>query len=82
MIRKRIDDLTCGLTGRLSAVLEHLKAEQDEAPPKIRNKPESARNRYTKTAKRPPGPLSNIEGLYARKRAERDARTASQSSDI
>lgn len=67
---------------RLSAVLEHIKAEQDKAPPKVRVKPESARNGYKKTGKRPPGGPSKMEGYYARKRAEREARAASQGSDI
>ncbi|KKL59969.1 hypothetical protein LCGC14_2210010 [marine sediment metagenome] len=67
---------------RLSAVLEHIKAEQDKASPKVRVKPESARNGYTKTGKRPSGAPSKMEGYYARKRAERETRAASQGSDI
>ena len=67
---------------RLSAVLEYIKAEQDKAPPKIKVKPESARNGYKKTGKRPPGRPSKMEGHYARKRAEREARAASLGSDI
>ena len=67
---------------RLSAVLAHIKAEQDKAPPKVKVKPESARNGYKKTGKRPPGRPSKMEGYYARKRAEKDKRAASQGSDI
>ena len=67
---------------RLSAVLEHIKAEQDKAPPKVKVKPVSAKNGYVKTGRRPPGGPSKMEPYYARKRAEREARAASQSSDI
>ena len=67
---------------RLSAVLEHIKTEQDKAPPKVKVKPISAKNGYVKTGRRPPGGPSKMEPYYARKRAEREARAASQSSDI
>ncbi len=67
---------------RLSAVLEHIKAEQDKVPPKVKVKPISAKNGYVKTGRRPPGGPSKMEPYYARKRAEREARAASQSSDI
>ena len=67
---------------RLSAVLTHIKAEQNKAPPKVKVKPESARNGYKKTGKRPPGRPPKMEGYYAQKRAEKDKRAASQGSDI
>lgn len=67
---------------RLGAVLAHIKAEQDKVPPKVQVKPDSARNGYKKTGKRPPGRASKMEPYYARKRAERELRAASQSSDI
>ncbi len=67
---------------RLSAVLEHIKTEQDKAPPKVKVKPVSAKNGYVKTGRRPPEGPSKMEPYYARKRAEREARAASQSSDI
>ena len=67
---------------RLSAVLEHIKTEQDKAPPKVKVKPVSAKNGYVKTGRRPPGGPSKMEPYYARKRAEREARAASQSSDM
>ena len=67
---------------RLSAVLEHIKTEQEKAPPKVKVKPVSAKNGYVKTGRRPPGGPSKMEPYYARKRAEREARAASQSSDI
>lgn len=67
---------------RLSAVLEHIKAEQDKPAPKPKVKPVSAKNGYVKTGRRPPGGPSKMEPYYARKRAEREARAASQSSDI
>jgi hypothetical protein len=58
---------------RLSAVLEHIKTEQDNAPPKVKVKPVSAKNGYVKTGRRPPGAPSKMEPYYARKRAEREA---------
>ena len=67
---------------RLSAVLEHIKDEQDKAPPKVKVKPVSARNDYKKTGQRPPGRPSKMERYYARKHAERELRAASQGSDI
>lgn len=67
---------------RLSAVLEHIKTEQDKAPPKVKVKPVSAKNGYVKTGRRPPRGPSKMEPYYARKRAEREARAASQGSDI
>jgi len=67
---------------RLSAVLEHIKTEQDKAPPKVKVKPISAKNGYVKTGRRPPGGPSKMEPYYARKRAEREARTASVRGDI
>ncbi|WP_390915567.1 ISNCY family transposase [Pseudosulfitobacter sp. SM2401] len=67
---------------RLSAVLDHIKTEQDKAPPKVKVKPVSAKNGYVKTGRRPPGGPSKMEPYYARKRAEREVRAASQSSDI
>jgi len=48
----------------------------------VKVKPESARNGYKKTGKRPPGRPPKMEGYYARKRAEKDKRAASQGSDI
>ena len=67
---------------RLGAVLAHIKAEQDKVPLKVQVKPDSARNGYKKTGKRPPGRPSKMEPYYARKRAEREARAASHGSDI
>ncbi|SFQ23984.1 hypothetical protein SAMN04488047_1616, partial [Tranquillimonas alkanivorans] len=65
----------------LSAVLAHIKEQQDKAaaPPEV--KPESARNGYKKTGRRPPGRPSRLDAYYARKRAEREARVASQGCD-
>ncbi len=40
---------------RLSAVLAHIKREQEKTPPKVRVKPSSARNAYKKTGRRPTG---------------------------
>jgi hypothetical protein len=57
----------------LSAVLEQVKAmqEQDDAP---QSKPAGKqRTSYKKTGRTPPGRPSKMEGYYARKRAEREA---------
>ena len=67
---------------RLSAVLEHIKAEQDKEPPKVKVKPESARNGYKKKGQDRSGKSSKLDRHYARKRTEKAARTASQGSDI
>lgn len=40
---------------RLSAVLAHIKAEQEKHPPKVRVKPASARNAYVKNGHRNDG---------------------------
>lgn len=65
----------------LSAVLEHIKAEQDKAPPKKRRAGKQ-RSRYEPTGRKPSGRPSLMEPYYERKRAERDDRKASQGSDI
>ena len=67
---------------RLSAVLEHIKIEQDKAPPKVRVKPESARNGYKKTAQAGKRGSPKMDAYYARKRAAKDKRAASQGSNI
>ncbi len=66
---------------RLGAVLEYVKAMQEqEGPPK--SKPAGKqRTRYKKTGRRPPGRPSKMEPYYARKRAQQEARTANPSSD-
>lgn len=67
---------------RLSAVLEHIKAEQNKAPPKVNVKPISAKNGYKKKGQDRTGKSSKLGRHYAKKRAGQDARTASQGSDI
>jgi transposase len=67
---------------RLGAVLAHIKDEQDKASLTVNVKPVSAKNGYQKTGRRSPGRPSKMDAYYARKRAEREARAASQSSDI
>ena len=67
---------------RLGAVLAYIKKEQEKTPPKPKVKPESARNGYKKTGRKPLGRPSKIDIHYARKRAEQEARTASQGSDL
>ncbi|WGT52588.1 ISNCY family transposase [Thioclava nitratireducens] len=66
----------------LRAVLAHIKEEQDKAasPPKV--KPVSAKNGYKKSGRKSPGRPSKLDAYYARKRAEREARAASQGCDI
>lgn len=66
---------------RLSAVLEHIKADQDKAPPKKRRVGKQ-RTRYEPTGLKSPGRPSKMEGYYARKRAERESRAAGQVCDI
>jgi len=66
----------------LSAVLAHIKEEQEKGTMKPQVKPESARTGYKKTGRRPLGRPSKMEAYYARKRAEREARAASQGCDI
>ena len=55
----------------LSAVLAHIKDEQDKAAPKPKVKPVSNKNGYVKTGRRSPGRPSKMEAYYERKRAER-----------
>lgn len=63
----------------LSAVLVHIKAEQDKVAVKPEVKPISAKNGYKKTGRRPPGRPSKMEAFYQRRREERKA---SQGCDI
>ena len=67
---------------RLSAALEHIKAEQDKAPSKVKVKPISAKNGYKKKGQDRTGTSSKLDRHYAKKRANHDPRTASQGSDI
>ena len=60
----------------LSAVLAHIKEEQDKAAPKPKVKPVSNKNGYVKTGRRSPGRPSTMEAYYERKRAERVAANA------
>ena len=67
---------------RLGAVLAHIKNEQDKDSLTVKVKPVSAKNGYQKTGRRSPGRPSKMDAYYARKRADREARAASQSSDV
>jgi len=67
---------------RLSAVLAHIKQEQDEGPPDVKVKPKSARNGYKKTGAKSPGRPSFVDKRIARKSAKEADRMASQTSDI
>ena len=66
----------------LSAVLEHIKAEQDKTPQKVKVKPVSARNGCKKKGQDRTRKSSKLDWHYAQKRADQVARSASQSSDI
>ena len=57
----------------LSAVLAHIKEEQEKAAPPPEVKPVSAKNGHKKTGRRPPGRHSKMEAYYERRRAERAA---------
>lgn len=57
----------------LSAVLAHIKVEQEKSAPPPKVKPVSAKNGYKKTGRRPPGRPSKMEAYYERRRAERAA---------
>ena len=59
----------------LTAVLAHIKEEQEKATPPPKVKPVSAKNGYKKTGRRPPGRPSKMEAYYERRRAERAAET-------
>lgn len=67
---------------RLSAVLEHIKAEQGKAPPKVKVKPLSAKNGNEKKGQDCTGKSSKLDRHYVQKRADQVARTGSQGSDI
>jgi len=62
----------------LSAVLAHIKHEQDKAASKPKVKPVSAKNGYKKTGKRTPGAPSKMDAYYERRRAERAAAAEGQ----
>jgi len=55
----------------LSAILAHIKVEQEKAAPPPKVKPVSAKNGYKKTGRRPPGRPPKMEAYYERRRAER-----------
>ena len=57
---------------RLGAVLEYVKAMQEQDDPPKPKPAGKQRTRYTKTGRKPPGRPSKLEGYYTRKRAERE----------
>ncbi|WP_299831996.1 ISNCY family transposase [uncultured Roseobacter sp.] len=63
----------------LSAVLAHIKQEQEAGVMTPTVKPTSARAGYKKTGRRPPGRPSKLDAYYERRREERKA---SQDCDI
>lgn len=65
---------------RLSAVLAHIKEAQEKGPIKPEVKPDSARNSYKKTRRRPPGGPSKMDAYYERRRKERAAEAQKQTS--
>ncbi len=82
VIKRRITHAAITENKRLGAVLAHIKDEQDKASLKVKVKPVSAKNGYQKTGRRSPGRPSKMDAYYARKSADREARAASQSSDV
>lgn len=66
---------------RLGAVLEFIKTEQEKDTPPKAKPAGKQRTRYKKTGRKPPGRPSNLEGYYARRRAEREARADAATSD-
>lgn len=64
----------------LSAVLAHIKEEQEKAAPPPKVKPVSAKNGYKKTDRRLPGRPSKIEAYYERRRKERAKETQEETS--
>ena len=79
---RRITHASITENKRLGAVLAHIKDEQDKAPLTVKVKPVSAKNGYQKTGRRSPGRPSKMDAYYAQKHADREARAASQSSDV
>ncbi|MBW4710760.1 hypothetical protein KX928_23465 [Roseobacter sp. YSTF-M11] len=77
--QQRITHAAITKNKRLSAVLAHIKEEQDKGTTKPTVKSESVRNGYTKTGRRPRGAPAKMEAYYDRRRAERKA---SQPCDI
>lgn len=65
----------------LSAVLEFIKKEQGQRPPKKRRAGKQ-RTQHEPTGRKSPGPPSKMDAYSARKRVERETRAASQGSDI
>lgn len=66
---------------RLSAVLAHIKEEQEKGQVKPAVKPEIARNGSKKTGRCPPGGPSKMEAYNERRRAERGAEAAAAGKD-
>ncbi len=65
----------------LSAVLAHIKEEQEKAVPPPKVKPVSAKNGYKKSGRRPPGRPSKMEAYYERRRKERAAEASTAVND-
>ena len=67
---RRITHAAITMNKRLSSVLEHIKAEQDKAPPRGKVKPMSARNGYKKKGQDRTGTSSKLDRHAAQKRAD------------
>ncbi len=74
--QQRVTHVAITENKRLGAVLAHIKEEQEKVAPPPKVKPESARNGYKKTGRRPRGRPSKMEAYYERRRAERAAEDA------
>ncbi len=71
--QQRVTHAAIAENKHLSAVLAHIKEEQEKAAPPPKVKPVSAKNGYKKTGRRPPGRPSKMEAYYEHRRAERAA---------
>ncbi|WP_299869700.1 hypothetical protein [uncultured Roseobacter sp.] len=71
--QKRVTHAAITENKHLSALLAHIKQEQEKATLPTKVKPVSAKRGYKKTGRRPPGRPSKMEAYYERRRAERAA---------
>ncbi len=76
--RQRVTHAAITENKHLSAVLAHIKEEQEKAAPPPKVKLVSAKNGNKKKGRRPPGRPSKMEAHYERRRAERSAKEVTQ----
>ena len=75
---QRVTRVAISENKHVSAVLAHIKEKQEKAAPPPKVNPESARNGYKKTGRRPPARPSKMEACYERRRKERAADAANK----